>query len=39
MSDDASLRAHLARILDWEDAHAGFDQAVAGLPAARRAVT
>ena len=36
MSDDASLRAHLARILDWEDAHASFDRAVAGLPARLR---
>ena len=39
MSDDAVLRAHLARILDWEDAHAGFDRAVAGLPARLRGVT
>ena len=39
MSDDASLRAHLARILDWEDAHVGFDQAIAGLPARLRGVT
>ena len=39
MSDDASLRAHLARILDWEDAHASFDQAIAGLPARLRGMT
>jgi uncharacterized damage-inducible protein DinB len=39
MSDDAALRAHLGRILDWEDAHAGFDHAVAGLPARLRGVT
>lgn len=32
------LRAHLARILDWEDAHAGFDKAVAGLSADLRGV-
>jgi uncharacterized damage-inducible protein DinB len=38
-SDDEALRAHLNRILDWEDAHAGFDQAVAGLPARLRGVT
>ena len=38
MSDQA-LRAHLVRILDWEDAHAGFDHAVAGLPARLRGVT
>jgi uncharacterized damage-inducible protein DinB len=39
MSDDASLRAHLARILDWEDAHASLDRALAGLPARLRGVT
>ena len=38
-SDDGALRAHLARILDWEDAHAGFDHAIAGLPARLRGVT
>ena len=27
-----SLREHLQRLLDWEDAHAGFDKAVAGMP-------
>jgi hypothetical protein len=26
-----ALRAQLARLLDWEDAHAGFDAAVEGL--------
>jgi len=39
MSDDAALRAHLGRILDWEDAHAGFDHAIAGLPPRLRGVT
>jgi len=39
MSDDRALRAHLARILDWEDAHVGFDRAIAGLPARLRGVT
>jgi uncharacterized damage-inducible protein DinB len=34
-STDA-LREHLARALDWEDAHVGFDAAVKGLPAALR---
>jgi uncharacterized damage-inducible protein DinB len=31
---DASdaLRDHLVRVLDWEDAHVGFDRAVDGLP-------
>ena len=28
MSDDRALRAHLGRILDWEDAHVSFDHAV-----------
>ena len=27
------IRSSLARLLDWEDAHAGFDKVVAGLPA------
>jgi uncharacterized damage-inducible protein DinB len=39
MSDDQALRAHLRRLLEWEDAHAGFDRAVAGLPARRRGLT
>jgi len=30
-SNDA-LRALLSRVLDWEDAHAGFDAAVEGIP-------
>jgi hypothetical protein len=32
------VRAHLVRALDWEEAHAGFDKAVAGLPEALRGV-
>lgn len=35
MSDDA-LRAQLARMLDWKDAHVGFDAAVDGIPAELR---
>ena len=31
MPDDKSLRQQIARTLDWEDAHAGFESAVAGL--------
>jgi hypothetical protein len=27
-----ALRAHLVRLLDWDEAHATFDKAVAGLP-------
>lgn len=32
MPDENALRKLIARLLDWEDAHAGFDAAVAGLP-------
>jgi uncharacterized damage-inducible protein DinB len=32
------LRAHLQRLLDWEDAHVGFEAAVAGIPADLRGV-
>ena len=32
MDHDAALRQLLARILDWEDAHASFDSAVKGIP-------
>ena len=35
MPDDA-LREHLARVLDWEDAHVGFDTAVDGIPVDKR---
>src|SRR5512138_1067342 len=34
-STDA-VRNHLARALDWEDAHAGFDKAVDGIPPDKR---
>lgn len=30
------LRSQLSRLLDWEEAHVGFDAAVAGLPAELR---
>lgn len=30
------LRSQLVRLLDWEEAHIGFDKAVADLPAAMR---
>ena len=36
MSDP--LRTHLVRLLDWDEAHASFDKAVAGLPAEKRGV-
>jgi DinB superfamily len=32
------LRAHLVRLLDWEEAHAGFDKVVLGLPGELRGV-
>jgi uncharacterized damage-inducible protein DinB len=35
---DLSLRAHLRKALDWEDAHVGFDAAVKGIPPAIRGV-
>ncbi len=31
-----ALRDHLARVLDWEDAHVGFDKAVEGIPPDKR---
>jgi DinB family protein len=34
-SPDA-LRAQLVRLLDWEEAHVGFDKAVDGIPADQR---
>jgi hypothetical protein len=36
MAADAQLRTQIARTLDWEDAHAGFESAVEGLAAALR---
>ncbi len=38
MADDKALRAHLAKVLDWEEAHVGFETAVRGFPAAQRGV-
>jgi uncharacterized damage-inducible protein DinB len=35
MNDDA-FRTHLAKVLDWQDAHATFDAAVDGIPADAR---
>src|SRR5512141_2408056 len=36
MDRDIILREHLARLLDWRDAHTGFEDAVDGLPPALR---
>ena len=30
------MRDHLVRVLDWEDAHVGFDKAIDGIPADKR---
>lgn len=38
MTQDKALRQHLAKILDWEDAHVSFDAAVKGLPHAKRGI-
>lgn len=35
MRDDA-LRDQLARLLDWEEAHVGFDKAIDGIPPDKR---
>jgi uncharacterized damage-inducible protein DinB len=31
-----ALRDHLARVLDWDEAHVGFDKAVDGIPPDKR---
>lgn len=36
MSRTDPLRAHLARVLDWKQAHVGFDKAVAGVARGKR---
>ena len=36
MATSDALRAQLVRILDWEEAHVGFDRAIDGIPAAKR---
>ena len=38
MTDEKALRQLLGQMLDWEDAHVGFDTAVAGIPARLRGV-
>jgi hypothetical protein len=35
-NSDTALRDQLAKLLAWEDAHVGFDKAVAGIPANHR---
>ena len=36
MQNTTAIRDHLVRLLDWEDAHVGFDKAIAGIPPAKR---
>lgn len=38
MDRDESLRTHLRKILDWEDAHVGFDAAIDNLPETLRGI-
>jgi hypothetical protein len=37
MADDKAFRSFLGKLLDWEEAHVGFDRAVAGIPSRLRA--
>jgi uncharacterized damage-inducible protein DinB len=37
--NDASIRDHVRKLLDWKEAHAGFDKAVAGIPPHARGET
>ena len=32
----SAIREHLVRVLDWEDAHVGFDKAIDGIPPDKR---
>lgn len=34
--DEGAIRDHVARVLDWEEAHVGFDKAIDGIPADKR---
>lgn len=34
--DDNALRELFGRVIDWEEAHVGFDRAVKGVPATKR---
>ena len=39
MNRDESLRSHLRKLLEWEDAHVNFDVAVERIPVEMRGVT
>ena len=34
--DEAAIREHLVRVLDWEEAHVGFEKAIDGIPPDKR---
>ena len=36
MDQNDALRTHLVRLLEWQDAHAGFDTAIEGIPPDRQ---
>lgn len=38
MNHDEALRTHLQTLLDWQDAHVGFDAAIEGIPPTLRGV-
>jgi uncharacterized damage-inducible protein DinB len=38
MTNDAAVRDHLRRLLDWEEARVGFDAAAEGVPAHMRGI-
>ena len=38
MADEKALRAQLAKFLEWEEAHVGFDTAVKGIPPRLRGI-
>lgn len=38
MNTGEALRRHLVKLLDWRDAHVGFDAAIEGIPADMRGV-
>ena len=38
MDQNEALRIHLQKMLDWEDAHAGFDSAIQDIPSKLRGV-
>ena len=37
MTNETEVREHLRKVLNWQEAHVGFDAAVAGIPPSSRA--